>query len=62
VLHLACGLDTRIFRINPPETVRWVDVDYPDIIALRRALLPGPSGFLCRWSSAGWFLGGGRRW
>lgn len=44
VLHLACGLDTRIFRINPPETVRWVDVDYPDIIALRRALLPERGG------------------
>lgn len=40
VLHLACGLDTRVFRINPAETVRWVDVDYPDVIALRRRLLP----------------------
>lgn len=44
VLHLACGLDTRVFRINPSETVRWVDVDYPDVIALRRALLPCRDG------------------
>lgn len=44
VLHLACGLDTRVFRINPPDTVRWVDVDYPEVIALRRALLPERAG------------------
>src|SRR5688500_2190016 len=23
VLHLGCGLDTRIFRIDPPADVRW---------------------------------------
>ncbi|MUM18572.1 MULTISPECIES: class I SAM-dependent methyltransferase [unclassified Mycobacteroides] len=44
VLHLACGLDTRVFRIDPPDTVRWIDVDYPDVIALRRTLLPERGG------------------
>ncbi|ORB59728.1 polyketide synthase [Mycobacteroides saopaulense] len=44
VLHLACGLDTRVFRIDPPDTVRWVDVDYPDVVALRRTLLPERGG------------------
>lgn len=40
VLHLACGLDTRVFRVDPGPGVRWFDVDYPDVIELRRRLLP----------------------
>ena len=23
VMHLGCGLDARVFRIDPPETVDW---------------------------------------
>ncbi|MGR6917477.1 class I SAM-dependent methyltransferase [[Actinomadura] parvosata] len=44
VLHLACGLDSRVHRLAPPPPVRWVDVDYPDVIDLRRRLLPEPGG------------------
>jgi O-methyltransferase involved in polyketide biosynthesis len=44
VLHLACGLDTRVHRLNPPGRVRWLDVDYPEILALRERLLPRPGG------------------
>lgn len=44
VLHLACGLDTRVHRLAPPANVRWYDVDYPDVIALRERLLPTPGG------------------
>jgi O-methyltransferase len=40
VLHLGCGLDSRVFRLDPPPTVRWYDVDYPDVIELRRELYP----------------------
>ncbi|HEY3687325.1 MAG TPA: class I SAM-dependent methyltransferase [Streptosporangiaceae bacterium] len=40
VLHLGCGMDSRVFRIDPPPTVRWFDVDYPDVIALREAVYP----------------------
>lgn len=40
MLHLACGLDTRVHRLNPPPTVRWFDVDYPEVIELRARLLP----------------------
>jgi O-methyltransferase involved in polyketide biosynthesis len=40
VLHLGCGLDSRVFRINPPATVRWYDVDLPDVIELRQQLYP----------------------
>lgn len=38
VLHLGCGLDTRAYRVNPPATVDWYDIDLPDVIALRRRL------------------------
>jgi O-methyltransferase involved in polyketide biosynthesis len=40
VLHLGCGMDSRIFRVNPPPTVQWFDIDYPDVIELRRRLFP----------------------
>jgi O-methyltransferase involved in polyketide biosynthesis len=40
VLHLGCGLDTRIFRVYPAQGVDWFDVDYPDVIELRRKLYP----------------------
>jgi O-methyltransferase involved in polyketide biosynthesis len=40
VLHVGCGMDSRVFRVDPPATVRWFDVDYPDVIELRRRLFP----------------------
>ena len=42
VLHLGCGMDSRVFRIDPPASVSWFDVDYPDVIDLRRQLFPDP--------------------
>jgi O-methyltransferase involved in polyketide biosynthesis len=40
VLHVGCGMDSRVFRINPPASVQWFDVDYPDVIDLRHQLFP----------------------
>jgi methyltransferase (TIGR00027 family) len=40
VLHVGCGMDSRVFRIDPPATVDWFDVDYPDVTDLRRQLFP----------------------
>ncbi|MGW4767405.1 class I SAM-dependent methyltransferase [Nocardia sp. NPDC004278] len=40
VLHLGCGLDARVYRIDPPATVDWYDLDYPAIIELREQFLP----------------------
>ena len=40
VLHLGCGLDSRVFRIDPPATVRWYDIDMPDVIEIRRIIYP----------------------
>jgi O-methyltransferase involved in polyketide biosynthesis len=39
-LDLGAGLDTRVFRIAPPATVDWYDVDFPEVIAARQRLLP----------------------
>lgn len=44
ILHLGCGLDSRVFRIDPPAGIRWFDIDYPEIIALRRKLYPEREG------------------
>ena len=38
VLHLGCGLDTRVYRVDPPPTVRLYEIDLPDVIELRRRL------------------------
>jgi len=40
VLHLGCGLDSRVLRVDPGPNVRWFDVDYPEVIELRRRLYP----------------------
>ncbi|MFG1704632.1 class I SAM-dependent methyltransferase [Nonomuraea sp. M3C6] len=45
VLHLGCGLDTRVHRLAPPPTVRWYDVDYPEVIDLRGRLFPERPGY-----------------
>ncbi len=38
VLHLGCGLDGRVFRLAPPPTVSWFDLDQAGVIDLRRRL------------------------
>jgi O-methyltransferase involved in polyketide biosynthesis len=40
VVHLGCGLDCRVFRIDPGPDVRWYDVDFPQVIALREQIYP----------------------
>jgi O-methyltransferase involved in polyketide biosynthesis len=45
VLHLGCGLDTRVQRIDPEPQVRWYDVDFSDVIELRKQLYPDRVGY-----------------
>lgn len=42
VLHLGCGLDSRPLRISRPAASRWIDIDQPDVIALRRKVYALP--------------------
>lgn len=45
VLNLGCGLDTRISRINPGPDITWFDVDYPEVIELRRYFFSEQQGY-----------------
>ncbi|QUQ62544.1 class I SAM-dependent methyltransferase [Kutzneria sp. CA-103260] len=58
VVHLACGLDTRVWRIDPGPSVAWFDVDFPDVIEVRRKIFPERAGYTMIASSVtdpGWF-------
>jgi methyltransferase (TIGR00027 family) len=41
VLNLAAGLDTRPYRLPLPPELRWIEVDFPDVIAYKREQLAG---------------------
>ena len=40
VVHLGCGLDSRVFRLDPGPGVQWYDIDYPEVITLRQKVFP----------------------
>src|SRR5256886_9821024 len=39
VLNLAAGLDTRPYRLPLPPALRWVEADFPDVIAYKQEQL-----------------------
>lgn len=39
-LDLGAGFDTRMFRLAPPATVDWYDVDFPAVIDVRKRVIP----------------------
>ncbi|MEO5971385.1 MAG: SAM-dependent methyltransferase, partial [Bdellovibrionia bacterium] len=39
VINLGAGLDTRPYRMSLPESLEWIEVDYPNIIAHKNELL-----------------------
>jgi O-methyltransferase involved in polyketide biosynthesis len=45
VLNLGCGLDTRVSRIDPPASIRWFDVDFPEVIDLRKKFYTDGSNY-----------------
>lgn len=45
VLDLGCGLDNRRERVHPPKNVRWFDIDYPDVIEMRRHFYAEDAGY-----------------
>jgi O-methyltransferase involved in polyketide biosynthesis len=44
VVHLGAGMDSRVYRLDPPASVRWFDVDFPEVVELRRQLYPERAG------------------
>lgn len=41
VLNLGAGLDTRPYRMDLPESLRWIEVDFPHVLALKEERLAG---------------------
>ncbi len=39
VVNLGTGLDTRPYRMDLPRSLRWVEVDYPNIVELKNVRL-----------------------
>ena len=39
ILNLGAGLDTRPYRMELPESLRWIEVDHPHIIELKETRL-----------------------
>ncbi|KAK6074847.1 O-methyltransferase [Seiridium cupressi] len=44
VVNLSCGLDTRNHRLQPPASVRWFDVDHPEVLEFRNRVISRPGG------------------
>ncbi|PKR84429.1 class I SAM-dependent methyltransferase [Heyndrickxia camelliae] len=45
VLNLGCGLDTRVSRIMPSPRVKWYDVDFPEVIEIRKEFYTNQNGY-----------------
>jgi methyltransferase (TIGR00027 family) len=41
VLNLAAGLDTRAYRLPLPGGLRWIEADFPDLLAYKQEQLAG---------------------
>lgn len=41
VVNLGAGLDTRPYRMELPSTLRWIEVDFPNIITYKNEKLAG---------------------
>ena len=39
IINLAAGLDTRPYRMNLPSSLKWIDIDLPDILNYKQAIL-----------------------
>ena len=51
VVNLAAGLDSRPWRLALPASLRWVDVDYPDVLEYKAGVLAGERT-ACRYEQA----------
>ena len=47
VVNLAAGLDTRPYRMDLPKTLRWVEIDLPEILDYKEGIL-GDATPACR--------------
>ena len=47
ILNLVAGLDTRPYRLNPPASLCWIEVDLPEILTYREKKLAGEPSVCC---------------
>ena len=52
VVYIGCGLDTRITRIDPSSPVVWYDLDFPEVIEVRKSFYSDKDGYHMLASSA----------
>jgi methyltransferase (TIGR00027 family) len=48
VLSLGSGLDTRPWRLELPPDLRWIEVDFADLLDYKEALMSGETPRCCR--------------
>lgn len=41
VLSVGCGLDTRPWRLDLPPELRWIEIDFPDMLDYKDGLMAG---------------------
>jgi len=41
IINLASGLDTRPYRMNLPSSLKWIEVDLPEMISYKETILAG---------------------
>ena len=41
VLSVGCGLDTRPWRLDLPSTLRWIEVDFADVLEYKERVMVG---------------------
>jgi methyltransferase (TIGR00027 family) len=41
VLSVGCGLDTRPWRLNLQQNLRWIEIDFPEILDYKDGLMSG---------------------
>ncbi len=41
ILSVGCGLDTRPWRLSLSEHLRWIEVDFPDVLDYKHGVLAG---------------------
>ena len=41
VLSVGCGLDSRPWRLDLPPELRWIEVDFPDMLDYKESLMAG---------------------
>lgn len=48
VLSVGCGLDTRPWRIDLPTDLRWIEIDFADVLDYKERVMSGEKSRCCR--------------